>query len=747
MSDEIVIPSSRLLPVKGDLLGGIFSAIIALPTSIVCGLLAFSPLGPEYAATGVLAGLTGTILISITTALFGGSALQISGPRSSLAMIMAAILVGLDESLGLTSQAQNREVLLLALMYLSLFLAGAIQLIFGYMKLGGLIKFVPFSVISGLVNGFAVMIIIKQLPAVFGLSQNQQLVTIFNGQTELHTTPLIVALISIATYLSSQRLLKNFPGAIVGLVAGTLAFHLISPTATLSPGLIGAIPPVSLEIPNHLFVWFAGFGTTTDALPLALNLFTSALALAFLGSALSLLSASVTESLSHVRHNGNKELVGQGLANMLSAAFGGMAGAGAAMRSVTNYKAGGRTRWAGLFHALFFITVLLGLSSLIEQISLAAIAGVLIVMAMKMLDWRILAQVFDVAFHKNKGAEQHTITNVAVTLLVMTITVAIDFVTAAGVGVVVASLAFSARSGKIIVRARHLGNKLRSKTARPREAMSILERHGQTISIFEAQGPIFFGSADQLAKEIEDALNDIDICILDLRRVTVIDDTGLKILMRLQNSISDKNKLFLISHLDDDSPLWATPEHLTKVPHGAGLHTFSDTDSALSYAEDIVLDKHCGSLRWDFDVPLAQMDLALNLNDNQTAYLKSILKEQSFCKGDVILNQGEHTTQMYLLVSGSVSVMVSMRGRRRSVRLSGLRPGVTFGEMGLINGLARSTSVIADQKVTCLVLSRSAFDEMTKDRPDIFNVVMMNMLRETSNRLRVTSAHVSELER
>jgi len=743
---QTAVPTPYAKTLKGDMVGGVLSAIIALPISILSGLLAFSPLGPDYVAVGVLAGLTGAFLISLTTTVFGGSPLQISGPRSSLAMIMAAVLIGLNDNLVLPAAVENRELIMLALMYLCLVLAGAFQVLFGFLKLGSVIKFAPRAVIAGLINGFAVLIIYKQLPVAFGLDTFQETANLLLGQGDLQGLPILVASVSIVSSLMASRYFTALPGSLVGLLSGMIAYHLFAPTGVGGTDLIGAIPRLSLELPPHLSVWHSGLSTDINLLPLVFSLVSAALALAFLSSAISLLSMSAIESLSHNRYNGNKELLGQGLANMVSGLFGGLAGGGSTIRSVMNYKSGGRTRWAGAFHATFIIFILLGFSSVIELIPLAAIAGILIVIAIQMFDKETLRQAVSLTHEHASNTHDYIIPNITVTFLVMVLTLSVNFVVAVGVGMVVSSLLFSVRMGKIVVRSRYQGDSLRSKTSRPREALQILENSDNTIMLFEAQGPIFFGTADQLAQHIEDSLQGTDIVILDLRRVTAIDDTGFKILQRLEQTLSEQGKLFFLSHLHAESPLWAAVRSHAGNRQDIGMQTFIDSDSALSKAEDILLAKHREEGRWNLEVPLTKIDILHGLTDEQVAYLDDILDARHYRSGEQIIGQGEDTTEMYLLSKGAVSVVMNVAGSQRTVRLSGLRPGVTFGEMGMINETSRSTSVIADQDVSCFILSRDAFQKLVDERSDIVTIVLINMMREMSNRLRVTSTQVSELE-
>lgn len=721
------------------MVGGGMAAIITLPASIVCGLLAFAPLGPEYTSAGVLAGITGAIVTGILASLFGGSPLQISGPRSSLAIVMGNVLVGFTPILAVIEDATQRAALMLGLMFACVFLAGIFQVLLGMLRLGSVVKYVPHAVLAGLMNGFALIIIISQLPVLFGVDRLSSILDFSS------INPMIVGVsaLTIGTTVFVRRFFKSVPGSLVGLVVGGLAYHQMMNTADLVT--IGALPvDAFLNLP--FAVMALPDATSIDYTRILPIIIGSSITLAFLGSILSLLSASALDSLSRNRNDGSRELIGQGIANMASSAFGGLAGAGAPARSRANFEAGGRTRMAGIFHGLIILAILLGLGPLVAHIPMVVISSLLVLMAARLVDHQSLRQVIELSKRDRSADYQYTLPNLLITVLVTILTVTIDFVVAAGIGLVSASLMFAMRMEKVVVRGTHRGDLVHSKTSRPQNAEDVLEKFGHRIMVFEAQGPIFFGSADQLSREIELQLASLDIAILDLRRVAEIDDTGLHILRQLDQEIMAQGKSFLLSYLGKGSPLWAPVTSQASDWQALGVRTFLDTDSALSHAEDQLLSNALVDQQWTRELSLNEADLLKGLSPVQLEQLSKLLEKCTYEEGDYILTQGEDTHDIYILAAGTASVTMRVVGSKRDVRLSNLRPGVTFGEMGMIDEAPRSTNVIADCTVVCYRLNKSTYDTMDVEHPDILSKLLLNMTREISGRLRITSQQVSDLE-
>ncbi len=740
---------------RGDITGGLAAAVLAFPTAISCGLLVFSPLGPDYISVGVAAGLYTGVFATLIAAAFGGTKFQITGPRSALAVVLAATLGSLMDSTDLPVDPDARVEMAITLMFMCVMLAGFFQIILGCLRLGNLIKYVPYPVIAGLLNGFAVLIFINQFPVLFGLPISSNPIDIVTGQASVHWLSICIGSFTILVMILSNRFVKILPGSLVALVIGALAYYAAIKLPSMPFGtnatlpLIGTIPS---QIPSPIQA--IGFWSLPDEIDnfwgVMFNISGAALTLALLGSVMSLLSAVTADSISKTRHNSNQELIGQGLGNIASALFGGLAGGGAANRTVLSYRQGARSRVASLTHGIFFLLSVTILGPYIGQVPIVVVAGVLIVFSINMLDRHTGSMILKMFEHDPTVSRRDLIGNLSVVLLVMVVTVIFDFVSAAGVGLVIASLWFASRMGETVIRRQYRGNRYHSKTARPTKAMDVLESKGHEIVVIESQGPIFFGSADQLAKDIQIALDDSNYIILDMRRVTEVDSTGLDILLQIDESINGHGKAFFISYLTEDRPLKRAILGLAKDWPALEQKSFPDTDTALSFAEDQLLAREAGDISKEPELKINEIDVLRELDSVEMDYLQSILEKKTFPAGQTIFKQGDQSDAMYFLALGTVSVRMNIPAEPettpRTVRLASFKPGVVFGEMGLVREEKRSANVIADNDVICYALSNEAFQKLGREQPSILAKILLSMSRELSERLRITSDQVGELE-
>lgn len=743
------ITVSPLQRLAGDFAGGLSAAVVGLPTAISCGLLAFGPLGSEYVSVGVAAGLYAGIFVTVVAAVFGGSRFQISGPRSSLAIALGALAGGLMANPVVAGEGPTKAATVMTLVLLCGFLAGVIQILLGALRLGTLVKFIPHSVIAGLMNGFAIIIIIQQLPIFLGVPASVGFSGIAIGKATVEFSAVMVGVVAIGAMIAANRLLKHTFGSLVGLLVGTATYHIILPagaSATFAGGVIGDIPthlptPGSFMDMLSLLASPAAMGGTIPAL------LGSAVTIALLGSVLSLLSAVHADAISRTCHLSNRELIGQGLANMASAAFGGLPGSGSAARVTVNFAAGGRTRVASIVHGLFFLLAVTAFGPFVGHIPVVTVAALLLVFAVQMFDMTTMRLIGKACRPASAGIGREAATDLAVVLIVTGTTVFVGFVTATGVGLVVASLLFAARLSRTVIRGRLQGDHVRSKTVRSHAAAEFLDRHGQAIVVFELQGAIFFGSADQLARTIRESLQGVDAVILDLRLATDLDSTGLTILRQLDELILAQGKMLLIAGLSPDRPLSDTIQNLAGNDPVFGNRTYPDADAALTAAEDRLLAARADVREQTERLELSEIDALQGMAEDQLRYLAQLMVPKTFVAGECIVAQGERGEAMYFLSTGTVSIRLQIANSIRTTRLVSFKPGVVFGEMALLSDKPRSASVFADEASTCYVLSRAAFDSLRTGRPDILAALILNISRELANRLRVTSEQISHLEK
>ena len=469
---------------RGDFYGGLVAAVVALPLALAFGVTS---------GLGAIAGLYGAIFVGFFAALFGGTPAQASGPTGPMTVVMAAIILKFaDEP---------------ALAFTAVILGGGFQIIFGLMGFGRYITLVPYPVISGFMSGIGGIILILQIAPFLGLKAASSVIDNLRAMPEFFASfslpaVLIGSLTLAIVYLTPPSIGKRLPPVLLALIVGTVVGNAFFPSLPV----IGNIPtgfPTPIWPVMH-----------TDALLLMVE---DALVLALLGTIDSLLTSLVCDNMTRTQHDSNRELVGQGIGNMVSGFFGGIPGAGATMRSVANIRTGGRTPLSGMCMAIILLGTLLGLGPLAERIPLAVLAGLLIKVGFDIIDWRFL-----------KHMVQAPRTEVLVMIVVLLVTVLVDLITAVGIGVVLASVMFVKRMADLELESLRVITGSSQETPLSQEEQRILDRNADRLIMIHVNGPMSFGSAKDMIRRLESikGFNQFSCVILDLTDVPAIDGTA-----------------------------------------------------------------------------------------------------------------------------------------------------------------------------------------------------------------------------
>ncbi len=485
---------------RGDLTGGLTAAVVALPLA-----LAFA------VASGVepKAGLYTAIVAGIVAAVFGGSPVQITGPTGA----MAVILVGIVAKYGIEK------------VWIAGVMAGIIQVALGVAKLGRLVKFIPYPVTAGFTNGIAVIIFFGQLNNFFGL-QLPRSEHFLPGlwATGIHIEGLNWAAVGLAgvvifTKLIWPRVTTIVPGSLVGLILATVIaafWHLDVPT-------IGAIPQ-ALPIPQGIPHW-NNFGLIRE-------LINPALALAALGSIESLLSAVVADGMTvSEKHNSDRELIGQGLANIVVPFFGGIPATGAIARTAVNVRAGGKTRLSGIIHGVVLAAIILTLAPLAAQVPLAALAGILMVTSVRMIEWEAIGLLL-----------RATYADFSVMILTWLVTICFDLVLAVEVGLIAAGALFIKRMSDL-----SLAKMPETEIFPPGVPLELTKQ----IAVYRVDGPVFFGAAERFVTFLREE-PEVKYLILRLRFVPNMDTTGLVALEDIYHDLKRHNCRLILSGLQPE---------------------------------------------------------------------------------------------------------------------------------------------------------------------------------------------------
>ena len=496
--------------IRGDITGGITAGVVALPFAIAMGLAS---------GAGAIAGLYGAIITGFFAALFGGTGAQVSGPTGPMTVVMALIVTKYIAMFPETG---------LAIAFTTVVLGGLFQIGFGILKLGRFINLMPHPVTSGFMTGIGVIIIILQIPQVLGLYEIKgSTMGIFSQLSNVenyfsNTGAITIALITLAVvYLLPKKIGKFIPAPLFALVTGTLILlffpqYFSSEIEPFNNMILGEIPT---GLPSfHMPVWEAS---------IILDMAASGLMLAILGSIDSLLTSLVSDEITRTHHKSDRELIGQGIGNTVSGLFGGLPGAGATMRTMTNVKAGGLTPISGALHAILLLAIVLGGAQYAQQIPLAVLGAILVKVGTDIIDWEYL-----------KGLVSKPKSGALIMIVVLGITVLYNLMAAVGIGLVMASLIFLQRmtdvqlasivSVQTIEEASHLD-----------ESHQELIRAGNTL-FYQLNGPMSFGSAKGIVRDFSTKSN-YDRVILDLSNVPVIDYTTSRGIAEICNICKEKS--------------------------------------------------------------------------------------------------------------------------------------------------------------------------------------------------------------
>ncbi len=462
---------------RGDLLAGVTTGVVALPLALAFG---------EASGAGPVAGLWGAILLGFFSALLGGTPTLVSGPTGPMVVVFAGLFAALNGDP--------------ALVFAAVFLGGLLQILMGVFRLGQYIKLVPYPVVSGFMSGIGVIIIALQVSRLFGHEpEGSGTIPALSAIPGAVMDPVLpaVALGGLAlgvVFLWPKPWGKFVPASLAALIIGTLASLFLK-----GAPLLGAIPT---GIPSFIFPNF-----TADTFAVVLE---AAVILALLGSIDSLLTSLVADNMTATRHKSNIELFGQGVGNAISGLFGAIPGAGATMRTVINIRSGASTRLSGMTHSLVLLAIVLVFSPLAGQIPHAVLAGILVKVGYDIIDWAYLRRA-------HKGPRW----DLLLMALVLGLTVFVDLITAVGVGVVLAALAYVKQIADIQVAALNAGQ---SASDDPEERR-LLDLSNGRVALFDfAGGPLSFGAAADLGHHVREKAKDgMASIILDFSRVPVLD--------------------------------------------------------------------------------------------------------------------------------------------------------------------------------------------------------------------------------
>ncbi|MBV7297877.1 SulP family inorganic anion transporter [Enterovibrio paralichthyis] len=532
---------------KGDVFGGVTTAIISLPLALAFGVAS---------GAGAEAGLWGAILVGLFAALFGGSTTLISEPTGPMTVIMTAVLTSMMASYPETGAAMAFTVVMMA---------GAFQVLLGTLKLGKYVTLMPYSVISGFMSGIGVILILLQISPLLGHEAPPggvigTLKALPDTVLNLSVKELFLGLLTLGILFYFPKKYRKFvPAQLVALVGVTLLSLLLFDADSIRR--IGEIPT---GLPSFIFPTFTPEQFTTMVI--------DALVLGTLGCIDTLLTAVIADSLTREEHNSDKELRGQGIANMISGLFGALPGAGATMGTVVNVQVGARSPLAGIVRALILAAVVLVAGFLTEPIPMAVLAGIALYVGINILDWSFIQRAHKVSLQQ-----------MFIMYGVMVLTVFVDLIVAVGLGVFISNIVVIERlSREQAKQVKAISDADDDDVPLTDEERDLLDSSDGKVLFFYLSGPMIFSVSKAISRQ-HTRIGDYRVMILDLSDVPLIDMT---VGLALENAIADAREanctVFLLS------PHEQTTEQLKRLHVGdwvADTHTFDSRYDALSAAK------------------------------------------------------------------------------------------------------------------------------------------------------------------
>lgn len=736
--------SSRIRFTPGDLTGGVAAAVVAIPGNVAAGVIAFAPLGPEYAGQGILAGMLSSIIAGFLASLTGGAPGMIAGPKATTSMVFAAMLTSLVATGHFDLSTPDGERLLLSLAFGAVLLSGSVQTLLGAFRVGGLVKFMPYPVVAGIRNTTAILLINSQIWPSMGVDR-QSWSAFFSNLGQVQPGTVAVTVCTALFVAKGGRFIQKPAVPIVALLVGSGVYYLVGallPDARLGP-VLGALPPV-VPSPDYLTSVFPALVASVD-LGVVAAVVTGALAIAVLDSISALITLVSYQSIADRRFDANRQLVGQGIGSMAVAFFGGLTTSGILARAVVNHRAGGRSKVSGAVNGVAVLVLMLLLTRPLALLPKAAIAGLIMVIASALFDRWSFGQLKESIRPDATDRRDNVVATVQM-LCVVLVGVVWGLVEAVGAGVVLSIVVFVVQMSRSPIRRIRTGATVRSAKSRDSETTRILEEKGHRIAVLELEGTIFFGSSDALAARAEELAEDgADFVIFDLRRVRDIDATGFKVLGQTFARLRGRGATLGFSFVMPEvlRPEIAEDLMLNGVPEA---RMFESTDRALEYFEDGLLMKLGAD---DFDEQGWTLDMFAadwGLEPEEARILATYVGERWFDGGDFLFNVGDTDRTLFLLRRGTADITIPIPGEARHRRLGTVAKGTVIGEIALIDGLPRSAGVRATDPVDVYVLTYDAFMRMAEHHPTIAIKIQAGIGAVLGTRLRRANALIAELD-
>ena len=703
-----------------DMLGAFAGSAVILPQSMGLGVVLFSIMGYD-ASTGALAGIMGAAILSFISGLLGATIGMLSAPNGPVTMLLVSTMTLLAQG------GAQSEYMLLTLSAI-LVMTGFFQIIFSLLGGASLVKYIPYPVIVGQITAIGVLMIKSQISFIF--SPYQEVDNIY-----MASIPLFVALFTIITIIVTTKFFKKLPAVLLGFLSGIILYQIAN----------------YFYIHNAYESWIVGVVPTIENLHFTLNLesfktlnleliITTALALMVLASTDCLVTAIVADSQTNLRNNSKKEIMAQGLSQIIIGFLGGLGGGGTKGATLINLQSGGR-RWSGVISGFFFILLILFFGFLGQYLPISVLAGVIIFVGFGMINFNLIQWLI----YKKSRIDG------IIALSVFIITISVNLVSAVGIGILISMLMYFRMQIKapIIHRIRN-GLQKHSLNIRNEEETMMLKTHGSSIVMIELRGDIFFATADKLLELSEQYTQKGHYLILNFLRVQFIDISGIILLLQIASRMKKSGGELLLCHMHKELGIGKKiNKALEKIDkkNSLKIRIFVDTDTSFEYAENMILQKHGLDYKKERGyIPLAQNRLCKNMPKNIIELIETLSIKHHIHKGDTLFQQDDEANSLFILLEGEVEIRL-YASKKEYKRLAKYIAGTYLGEISFITPGKRAASAIAIFDSTLLEFSYTNMEHLDEtQKADLLTSLFFVLGSRMSEELRTSAQEIRRLE-
>lgn len=734
---------------SGDFWGGLASMFVALPAAVAFGVTIYSAISPEFAAFGALAGILGAASIGLVASIFGGTDRLISAPCAPAAAVLSAFAIEL------VSQGAAPGVIVLLLTVLGIF-AGLLQILIGFLGVGKLIKFIPYPVVSGYMSGVGLIIVGSQIGKFVGMP-GQPLwweVLLSPHAWDFRAVAVGAATVLVAL-LAPKRITRVVPAIILGIFVGTVTYFGLAmndPTLfelsgnPLVLGELGAFGEGYFGMITHR--WQEIGGLTLGQVG---GLLGSAVTLAVLLSIDTLKTCVVVDQMTRSRHEPNRELVAQGMANIVSSTIGGVPGAGTMGPTLVNVSSGAKTRVSGIAEGSLSLVAALVFGAFVAWVPVATLAGILIVIGLRMIDTEPFR------FLESRA----TVFDFAVVFIVVAVALSVGLIAASATGVALSILLFVREQvGGSVVRRKTFVNRRSSTWYRPEAEMRILEQKGDQAVIFELQGSLFFGTTYQLHLTLERELPLRNFVIIDFSRVQSIDITAAHMFNQVRDSLAERGVPMLLCNVREKLP---NGSNLLEFLEGTGLipsagqsvsgdgveptvRVHPTLEDAIEWVEDCLVGKVDVVPDDGKALTVQEMEMFKGRKEDTLTDLEARLEQRSVKAGETIYSIGDPGGELFLIRRGEIHIMSAVGGSHSLHHIATFGRGNFFGGLAFLDGRPRGNAAVAQTDCDLYVLTMEQFNKLAEEHKRLAFIVLSALARTLAQRLRHTDDELTLLQ-